>query len=240
MDEHVRTVGRAALLLRDVRLPIHQREATAITLDVHAGQLVSVHAPEIVCDRLIRTCRADESPLEGEVSILGRSLTTFGDDELQMLRQRHIAVVSALPHMDDTLDVRTNLSMVLRLGGTSRRDAASAIATAVAGLPIETRLDLRVSALTLSETRWLTLVRGLLLQPQILLVEPGSLDISTELAESAGAFLREAVAGTHTAALWATTSLRAACKAHRMFLYSNGHLYDADDRKQTKPYRLGD
>lgn len=238
MDEHAGTVRRTALLLRDVRLPIDQHAATAITLDVHAGQLVVVHAPEIVCHSLIRVCRGDEHPVEGAVTVLGRDFSTFDDDELQRLRRRHLAVVSALPHMDDTLDVHGNLSLALRLRGFGRREAAAAMAAMVAGLPIENRLDLRISALTLTETRWVTLVRGLLLRPQILLVEPGALDISTELAESAGAFLREAVTGIDTAALWATTSLRAACTGQRMFLYSSGYLYDADDKTETKPYRL--
>lgn len=238
MDQRSRAARRVALLLSDVRLPIERGEATAITLDVHAGQLVAVHAPEVVCDKLIRVCRAEESPFAGAVSVMGRDLATFGEGELQRLRQRHLAVVSALPHMDDTLDVRANLSIALRLRGLNRRDAARAIESGVVGLPIEDRLDARVTTLTLSETRWLTLVRGVLLQPQLILVEPGTLDVSTELAESAGAFLRAAVAGTDTAALWATTSVRAACQAHRMFLYSSGYLYDADDKKETKPYRL--
>lgn len=229
---------RTALLLEDVELAGEVRESTCISLDVHAGQVVTVQGTERVCDALVRACRGQSAPVRGRVSILGRDLSTFGVEEAIRLQRKSLWVVSAGVHLDDSLDVRRNLLAVLRLRGMSNQRAAVAIETATADTPLAPLLGRRPSELTFTESRWVSLLRGLLVGAQVLLIEPGALDASNELAERAGPYIRGWVSGSDTAVLWATTSLRAACQGSRMFLYSAGRLYDADDREKTVPYRL--
>ena len=147
-------------------------------------------------------------------------------------------VVSAIAHLDDSADVRRNLLTVLRLRGLSKTETAAAIESATDGTPLAPLLDRRPSELTFTESRWVSLLRGLLVRPQVLLIEAGALDVTNDLAERAGDHVRAWAAAVGSAVLWTTTSLRAACQGSRTFLYSSGHLYDADDREQTVPYRL--
>lgn len=229
---------RFPLLLHGVTLPGEQKHDTYIDLDVRAGELVAVDAPEAVCDSLQRVARGDAEPVAGSVRFMGRELATFRKRELDQLRRRYLGVVTALPFVDNTVDVRGNLEYVLLLRGLDAAEIRDAIDDAVEGLPLRDKLDRRFTDLTLSETRWFVLLRGLLMRPQLLLVEAGSLDSSSDLAEKAAAHIRYHISGTETGVLWTTTSVRAACAADRMFIYSMGNLVDADDQSSNAPYRL--
>lgn len=229
---------RVPLLLHGVCLPGEQKHDTYIDLDVRAGEVVAVDAPEAVCDALQRVARGDAEPAAGSVRFMGRELATFRKRELEQLRRRYLGVVTALPFVDNTVDVRGNLEYVLLLRGLEAAEIRDAIDDAVTGLPLRDKLDHRFTDLTLSETRWFVLLRGLLMRPQLLLVEAGALDTSSDLAEKAAAHMRYHVAGTETGVLWTTTSVRAACSADRMFIYSLGNLVDADDQTSNAPYRL--
>jgi len=229
---------RIPLLLRGVELPGEQRHPTDIDLDVRAGELVAVDAPESVCDALQRLTRGDAVPSAGEVHFMGRDLTTFRKRELDRLRQRFLGVVTALPFVDNTVDVRGNLEYVLLLRGLDAAEIRDTIDDAVDGLPLRDKLGHRFTDLTLSETRWFVLLRGLLMRPQLLLIEAGALDSSSDLAEKAAAHVRYHIRGTETGVLWTTTSVRAACAADRMFIYTMGNLVDADDQSGNTPYRV--
>lgn len=168
---------------------------------------------------------------------MGRDLTTFRKRELDRLRQRFLGVVTALPFVDNTVDVRGNLEYVLLLRGLDAAEIRDTIDDAVDGLPLRDKLGHRFTDLTLSETRWFVLLRGLLMRPQLLLIEAGALDSSSDLAEKAAAHVRYHIRGTETGVLWTTTSVRAACAADRMFIYTMGNLVDADDQSGNTPYR---
>jgi len=227
------------LLLDRVMLPGEQKHDTCISLDVRPGELVSVDAPEVVCDALQRVCRGDVAPIEGSVSFMGRDLATFRPKELDRLRTQYLGVVSALVLVDNSLDIFSNLLLVLQLRGLAGSAASEAIERAAEGTPVGGKLHRHVTDLTYAESRWVSLLRGLLMRPQLLLVENGAIDMPTELAEKAAGYIRHYIAGTETAVLWTTSSVRAACAADRMFLYSRGYLVDADDQSGTKPYTLG-
>lgn len=229
---------RIPLLMHGVELPGEQRHPTDIDLDVRAGEVVAVDAPEAVCDALQRIGRGDAQPASGEVLFMGRDLATFRKRELDRLRQRYLGVVTALPFVDNTVDVRGNLEYVLLLRGLDAAEIRDAIDDAVTGTPLRNKLDRRFTELTLSETRWFVLLRGLLMRPQLLLIEAGAIDTSSDLAEKAAAHIRYHVRGTETGVLWTTTSVRAACAADRMFIYTMGNLVDADDQNGNTPYRL--
>lgn len=238
MPMKARRTPRAAVLLEDVELPDAVRDTTSISVDVHPGQVVTIHATERVCDGLMRVCRGETAPSGGRASVMGRDLATFGPAESRKLRQSSLWVVSAIAHLDDSADVRRNLLTVLQLRGLSKTEAVAAIERSTDGTPLASLLACRPSDLTFTQTRWVGLLRGLLVRPQVLLIEPGALDVTNELAESAGSYIRGWAAVSDAAVLWATTSLRAACQGTRMFLYSAGRLYDADDRTKTVPYQL--
>lgn len=229
---------RIPLLMHGVELPGEQRHQTHIDLDVRPGEIVAIDAPESVCDALQRVTRGDAAPASGQVLFMGRDLTTFRRRELENLRQRFLGVVTALPYVDNTVDVRGNLEYVLLLRGLDSAEIRDSIEDAVSGISLRDKLDRRFTELTLSETRWFVLLRGLLMRPQLLLIEAGAIDTSSELAERAAAHVRYHVQGTETGVLWTTTSVRAACAADRMFIYTMGNLVDADDQNGNTPYRL--
>lgn len=230
--------SRIPLLMHGVELPGEQRHQTCIDLDIRPGELVAVDAPESVCDALQRVTRGDAAPEAGEVLFMGRDLRTFRKREFDQLRQRFLGIVTALPFVDNTVDVRGNLEFVLLLRGLTSAEIRDAIEDAVDGLTLRDKLDRRFTDLTLSETRWFVLLRGLLMRPQLLLIEAGAIDTSSDLAEKAAAHVRYHIRGSETGVLWTTTSVRAACAADRMFIYTMGNLVDADDQADNAPYRL--
>lgn len=224
-----RSVHRVPLALSSVELPGDQVYATSLDLEVEAGTVVALQAPEEVCNSLVRLVKGDEQAVAGEVTFMGRDLATFKRRELERLRTQHLAVVTAIPYLDNSVPVSGNLAVALMLRGIPQPEVHNLLVETLRALDMPELLNRRPADLTLSETRWVAMLRGVLMQPQLLLVEPGAIDTSPDLAKELVAVVRENVRGTHTGVLWVTTSTRCACYADRMFLYSMGRLHDADD-----------
>ena len=159
-------------------------------LRIHRGEVVAVLGPNGAGkSTLFRLLLALEQPDAGEVLLGGAPLST-GDDRAR----RRLVGVFQNPHLFSGT-VRHNLRFGLRAHDVPRADWADRIDRIVRELGIAPLVDADVTRLSGGEARRVALARGLVLEPDVLLLdEPtASLDVTVRrrFREELGRVMRE-------------------------------------------------
>lgn len=170
---------------------------------------------------------------EGDVSVAGHSLRHAPTRAL-----RHIGVVFQQMSLDPDLSIRRNLWMHADLHGLPRRLANARIESGCAQLGIGADLNQRVRELSGGNRRKVELVRALLHQPQVLLMDEATVGLDPKSRRDLLAALHADVRDRGTCVLWATHWVEEAAHAHRVLVLHRGTLL-ADGTPHEVTDRLG-
>jgi ABC-type lipoprotein export system ATPase subunit len=149
------------------------------------GRLIAVTGPSgSGKTTLLHLLAGLERPTQGEVIVLGASLSALDRAALAAFRRERVALVGQEPGLVPFLSARENVELGLVLRGTGAADASSMALDALERVGLGERSGQRVSRLSAGERERVAIARSLAAGPELLLVdEPTSrLDQANALA----------------------------------------------------------
>ncbi|HSV59058.1 MAG TPA: ABC transporter ATP-binding protein [Variovorax sp.] len=156
---------------------------------------------------------------EGEVEVAGHSMARSATAAL-----RHVGVVFQQVSLDLDLSVRRNLLFQADLHGLPRRLAAQRIKSGCARLGIDADLDRRVRELSGGNRRKVELVRALLHQPSVLLMDEATVGLDPKSRQDLLRAIHANVQERGVCVLWATHQVEEAGGADRVLVLHKGEL----------------
>jgi len=174
----------------DEQVPV--RALRGLDMAVGQGEFVAVMGPS-GCGKstLLNLVAGLETPTDGRIEIAGEPIEGRSDDELAIMRRRHIGLVFQFFNLLEGMSVLENVSLPMVVAGRSRKQADSRAMDLLDLLGIADKARKSPGVLSGGQRQRLSIARALGNEPTLLLAdEPtGSLD-STGGAEVLGLFRR--------------------------------------------------
>jgi putative ABC transport system ATP-binding protein len=174
----------------DEQVPV--RALRGLDLAVAHGAFVAIMGPS-GCGKstLLNLVAGLETPTDGRISIDGEAIEGRSDDELAVMRRRHIGLVFQFFNLLEGMSVLENVSLPMVVAGRGRKQADSRAMDLLDLLGIADKARRSPGVLSGGQRQRLSIARALANEPTLLLAdEPtGSLD-SEGGAEVLGLFRR--------------------------------------------------
>jgi putative ABC transport system ATP-binding protein len=174
----------------DEQVPV--RALRGLDMTVVSGEFVAVMGPS-GCGKstLLNLVAGLEAPTDGRIAIDGEQIEGLSDDELAVMRRRHIGVVFQFFNLLEGMSVKENVSLPMVVAGRSRKQADTRAMDLLDLLGIADKASKTPGVLSGGQRQRLSIARALANEPTLLLAdEPtGSLD-SAGGAEILGLFQR--------------------------------------------------
>jgi ABC-2 type transport system ATP-binding protein len=178
-----------------------ERAALAdVSLELQAGQFCALLGPNGAGkSTFFQILTGLFRPDAGEVSINGHPMATESTRALAQL-----GVVFQQPSLDLQLTVRGNLLFHAALHGIARADALRRMESLCAQAGIGAELERRAAQLSGGTRRKVELVRALLHQPQLLLMDEATVGLDPKSRQDLLGAVKQVVAQRGCSVLWAT------------------------------------
>ena len=184
---NVHADGMAALRLLGVRktfeatdedqVPV--RALRGVDLEIAPGAFVAIMGPS-GCGKstLLNLVAGLDAPTDGEIDIAGEPIAGLSDDDLALMRRRHIGIVFQFFNLLEGMTVRENVALPAVVAGRSRSQAESRAMDLLDLLGIADKASSSPGVLSGGQRQRLSIARALANEPTLLLAdEPtGSLD----------------------------------------------------------------
>ena len=156
--------------LKDVNLSVSSGDAVGLFGSSGSGKSTLLH--------LIGGLDYADS---GELSLLGKKVADYSDNELATLRNRSIGFVFQFFHLLTEFNALENVMLPVLISGASKEEATKKARGALDLVQLSHRLDHSPSQLSGGERQRLAIARAIVMKPQLLLAdEPtGNLDTKT-------------------------------------------------------------
>jgi putative ABC transport system ATP-binding protein len=208
-----------------------------VSLEVRAGELVAVMGPSgSGKSTLMHILAALDKPTTGTVTIAGQDVGSLSDNEVTMLRRRHIGFVFQFFNLLPMLTAEENVVLPLSIAGTAPDKAFLEDLLRRTGLA--DRRKHRPAELSGGQQQRVAIARALVSRPTVVLAdEPtGNLDSSTsaEILE----LLRSATEEYGQTTVMVTHDAIAAAIAGRIFFLGDGLI--VNERGRSEPTEILD
>ncbi len=173
MSEVIRTEG-----LKKV-YPNGVQALRGVSLSIKRGEFVGLMGPSgSGKSTLLHIIAGLEKPTEGKAYLLGYDITQLSQDQLALVRQRHVGFVFQFYYLLEDFTVLENLTLVGELAGIKNAEAKAR--EILEYLRLSHRLSHKPSELSGGEQQRVAIGRALMLEPDIILAdEPtGNLDLA--------------------------------------------------------------
>ena len=208
----------------DEQIPV--RALRGVDMVAARGEFVAVMGPS-GCGKstLLNLIAGLERPTDGRILIDGEVISDFSEDELAVMRRRHIGVVFQFFNLLEGMSVAENVALPMVVADRSRKDAEARAMELLDLLGIADKGQKTPGVLSGGQRQRLSIARALANEPTLLLAdEPtGSLD-SEGGAEILGLFQR-LHAGGQTIVM-VTHDDDVAATADRIVRMRDGHIDD--------------
>ena len=172
---------------------------------------------------LLQIAAGLETPDAGAVRVMGRDLTELAENELALLRRRHLGFVFQQFNLLPGLNVRDNLLFQRRLNGLPDRD--DWLAEVIAVLDLEPLLTRPVEVLSGGQQQRVAIARALAHRPQLVFADEPTGNLHDSLSRQVMALLTRIVEESGSSLLLVTHNREMAAFANRRLLLEEGHLH---------------
>ena len=195
-----------------------------VTLDIPAGQLVSVVGPSgSGKSTLLHLLGGLDQPTEGEIVIGGTPISGMSDDEITIFRRRKIGFVFQFFNLLPTLTAEENVALPLLLDGRSWREVRSRVDAVLEQVGLGRRRGHRPDELSGGEMQRVAIARALVIDPVLILADEPTGNLDSRTGEQVLSLVREANRGGATVVL-VTHDARAASYGSRMVTMQDGGI----------------
>jgi len=174
----------------DEQVPV--RALRGLDMVVNRGEFVAVMGPS-GCGKstLLNLVAGLEAPTDGTIAIDGEPIEGLSDDELAVMRRRHIGIVFQFFNLLEGMSVKENVTLPMVVAGRARKQAETRAMDLLDLLGIADKAPKAPGVLSGGQRQRLSIARALANEPTLLLAdEPtGSLD-SAGGSEILGLFQR--------------------------------------------------
>jgi putative ABC transport system ATP-binding protein len=244
MDEHASAPALRIEGLRktfaatdDEQIPV--RALRGIDMTVTPGEFVAVMGPS-GCGKstLINLIAGLDAPTDGTIVIGGDRIERLSEDELAVMRRRHVGIVFQFFNLLEGMSVLDNVSFPMVIAGAARKHADSRAIELLDLLGIADKASKTPGLLSGGQRQRLSIARALGNQPTLLLAdEPtGSLD-SAGGSEVLGLFRRLHDGGQTI--VMVTHDNEVASSADRIVRMRDGRIEDGTGTQSMSPSRSG-
>jgi putative ABC transport system ATP-binding protein len=194
-----------------------------VDLDIGAGQLTAVMGPSgSGKSTLMHILAGLDRPTEGQVTIAGRDITRLSDNELTLLRRRHIGFIFQFFNLLPMLTAQENVVLPLSLAGVKPDDAWVRELTDKVGLT--PRLGHRPAELSGGQQQRVAIARALVARPTIMFADEPTGNLDRRTGNEILALLRGMVSELGQTTVMVTHDAHAAAIADRVLFLADGEI----------------
>jgi putative ABC transport system ATP-binding protein len=192
-----------------------------VTLKVPAGQLTAVMGPSgSGKSTLMHILAGLDSPTGGRVEIGGTDITNMDDQELTLLRRRHIGFVFQFFNLLPMLTAEENITLPASIAGDEPDRAW--VDELIAKVDLSDRRTHRPSELSGGQQQRVAIARALVERPTVLFADEPTGNLDSASSEEILKLMRESVDGFGQTTLMVTHDAAAASIADRILFLADG------------------
>ena len=192
-----------------------------IDLEIPRGQFTAVMGPSgSGKSTLMHILAGLDQPTAGSVTIEGEEITTMGDQELTLLRRRHIGFIFQFFNLLPMLTAEENIVLPLRISG--RHVEREWIDEVIAKVGLSDRRSHRPAQLSGGQQQRVAIARGLVSRPTVMFADEPTGNLDSTTSEEILELLREAVESYGQTTVMVTHDPRASAMADRIVFLADG------------------
>ena len=194
-----------------------------VTLEVPGGQLTAVMGPSgSGKSTLMHILAGLDSPTSGRVEIGGTDITNMNDQELTLLRRRHIGFVFQFFNLLPMLTAEENITLPSAIAG---EDPDSGwVDELIEKVGLSDRRTHRPSELSGGQQQRVAIARSLIERPTVLFADEPTGNLDSSSSEEVLVLLRESVDSYGQTTLMVTHDAGAASIADRILFLADGSI----------------
>ncbi|HEY0388090.1 MAG TPA: ABC transporter ATP-binding protein [Gaiellales bacterium] len=192
-----------------------------IDLDIPRGQFTAVMGPSgSGKSTLMHILAGLDRPTSGSVRIEGEEITAMGDQELTLLRRRHIGFIFQFFNLLPMLTAEENIVLPLRISGRSvEREWIDEV---IGKVGLADRRTHRPAQLSGGQQQRVAIARGLVSRPTVMFADEPTGNLDSTTSEEILNLIREAVESYGQTTLMVTHDARASAMADRIVFLADG------------------
>jgi putative ABC transport system ATP-binding protein len=192
-----------------------------IDLVIPRGQFTAVMGPSgSGKSTLMHILAGLDRPTSGSVTIEGEEITSMGDQELTLLRRRHIGFIFQFFNLLPMLTAEENIVLPLRIAGrTVEREWIDEVISKVG---LAERRTHRPAQLSGGQQQRVAIARGLVSRPTVMFADEPTGNLDSATSEEILELLREAVESYGQTTVMVTHDARASAMADRILFLADG------------------
>ncbi|MEZ5101671.1 MAG: ABC transporter ATP-binding protein [Thermoleophilia bacterium] len=224
--EHVQQATGVAVEAHDVARRFGQGDTAVdalrgVSLQVPRGQFTAVMGPSgSGKSTLMHILAGLDRPTAGTVAIDGTDITQMGDQQLTLLRRKHIGFIFQFFNLLPMLNAEENIVLPLELAG-GKVDKAW-IAELLGATGLTDRRKHRPSELSGGQQQRVAIARALVTRPTVLFADEPTGNLDSATGEDILRLLRQSVDTYGQTTLMVTHEARAAAIADRVLFLADG------------------
>ena len=192
-----------------------------VDLEIPPGQFTAVMGPSgSGKSTLLHILAGRDRPTTGSVSIDGQEITAMGDQELTLLRRRHIGFIFQFFNLLPMLTAEENIELPLRIAG---RDVETGwVDEVISKVGLSDRRTHRPAQLSGGQQQRVAIARGLVSRPTVMFADEPTGNLDSTTSEEILVLLREAVESYGQTTVMVTHDVRASAMADRILFLADG------------------
>jgi putative ABC transport system ATP-binding protein len=192
-----------------------------VDVEIPPGQFTAVMGPSgSGKSTLMHILAGLDRPTAGSVSIDGQEITAMGDQDLTLLRRRHIGFIFQFFNLLPMLTAEENIVLPLRIAG---RDAEPGwVDEVISKVGLSDRRTHRPAQLSGGQQQRVAIARGLVSKPTVMFADEPTGNLDSTTSEEILVLLREAVESYGQTTVMVTHDARASAMADRILFLADG------------------
>ena len=195
-----------------------------ITLSIRTGEFLSVMGPSgSGKSTLLNLIGGLDQPSSGEIFIDGRPLHNISDDELTLIRRRHVGFIFQFFNLLPILTAAENVGLPLLLEGTPFSRVKPKAEALLHKVGLGDRIEHRPEQLSGGEMQRVAIARALIAKPAVLLADEPTGNLDSRTSED----IFELLAGLHREGqtiVMVTHDLKASSHGTRVITLKDGGI----------------
>ena len=194
-----------------------------VSLDVPGGQFAAVMGPSgSGKSTLMHILAGLDRPTAGTVSIAGQEVSRMGDQDLTLLRRRHIGFIFQFFNLLPMLTAEENMELPLSIAG--QKPDRGWVDELIGRVGLGDRRTHRPAELSGGQQQRVAIARALVSRPTVLFADEPTGNLDSATSEEILAIIRESVESYGQTTLMVTHDPIAAASADRVLFLADGLL----------------